>query len=132
MLTDEYRQFHPGDDFPRNTVFIFFAIERVLLKMLTIEKEYLSQLKEIVITLLKDEDVKIVLFGSRARGDNHRFSDVDIGIIPLGKLRAERITLLKEKVEDLNIPYKVEIVNLSEVSESFRTEALKDVVVWKG
>ncbi|HHT9111254.1 MAG TPA: nucleotidyltransferase family protein [Candidatus Brocadiaceae bacterium] len=100
--------------------------------MLTIEKEYLSQLKEIVITLLKDEDVKIVLFGSRARGDNHRFSDVDIGIIPLGKLRAERITLLKEKVEDLNVPYKVEIVNLLEVSESFRTEALKDAVVWKG
>jgi len=34
-------------------------------------------------------------------------------------------------VENLNIPYKVEIVDFSEVSESFRKESLKDAMVWK-
>jgi predicted nucleotidyltransferase len=101
------------------------------LKELSIGKEYLSIIKETVVTSLKDDKVKIVLFGSRARGDNNRCSDVDIGIIPFGKFKEERITLLKEKVENLNIPYKVEIVNLSEVSEEFKTEAMKDAVIWK-
>ena len=101
------------------------------MKELSIEKEYLSIIKEAVVTSLKDDKVKIVLFGSRARGDNQRCSDVDIGIIPVGKFNKDRITLLKEKVEDLNIPYKVEIVNLSEVSEEFKTEAMRNAVVWK-
>jgi len=101
------------------------------LKVSSIEKKYLSIIKEAVVASLKDDKVKIILFGSRARGDNNRCSDVDIGIIPFGKFKEERITLLKEKVENLNIPYKVEIVNLSEVSEEFKTEAMKDAVVWK-
>ena len=101
------------------------------MKELSIEKEYLSIIKEAVVTSLKDDKVKIVLFGSRARGDNQRCSDVDIGIIPVGKFNKDRITLLKEKVEDLNIPYKVEIVNLSEVSGEFKREVMKDAVVWK-
>jgi len=43
----------------------------------------------------------------------------------------KKITLLKENVENLNIPYKVEIVDFSGVSESFRKESLKEAVVWK-
>lgn len=101
------------------------------MKELRIEKEYLSIIKEVVVTALKDDKVKIVLFGSRARGDNNRCSDVDIGIIPFGKFNDGRVTILKEKVENLNIPYKVEIVNLSEVSEEFKTEVMKDAVIWK-
>ncbi|MEB2309075.1 MAG: nucleotidyltransferase domain-containing protein [Candidatus Brocadiaceae bacterium] len=87
--------------------------------------------KDIVITFLKDEEVKVILFGSRARGNNQISSDVDVGIIPAGKFREERITLLKEKIENINIPYKVEIVNLSEVSEEFKREAMKDAIIWK-
>jgi predicted nucleotidyltransferase len=75
--------------------------------------------------------LQIVLFGSRARGDNYISSDVDIGIIPYGKFDEKKITLLKENVENLNIPYKVEIVDFSGVSESFRKESLKKAVVWK-
>ncbi|MBW7897569.1 MAG: nucleotidyltransferase domain-containing protein [Candidatus Brocadia sp. BROELEC01] len=87
--------------------------------------------KDIVIAFLKDEEVKVILFGSRARGNNQISSDVDVGIIPAGKFREERITLLKEKIENINIPYKVEIVNLSEVSEEFKREAMKDAIIWK-
>lgn len=39
---------------------------------------------------------------------------------------------LKELViEDSNIPYKVEVVNFSEVSEGFKKSALKEAIVWK-
>jgi len=80
---------------------------------------------------LKYDKVKVILFGSRARGDNYISSDIDIGIIPYGKFDDKKITLLKEKTENLNIPYKVEIVNFMEVSKEFKQEALKKVVIWK-
>lgn len=95
------------------------------------ENPYLTTLKSEITTFFENEDVKIVLFGSRARGDNHPAADVDIGIIPGAALDTTRFTLLQEKIEDLNIPYKVEIINFAEVSESFRDEALRQVIVWK-
>ena len=41
------------------------------------------------------------------------------------------IVLLKEKIDELNIPYTVDIVDLSRVSKTFRERALRDGVVWK-
>ena len=58
-------------------------------------------------------------------------SDVDIGLIPYGEGERKKIVLLREKIEDLNISYNVEVVNFLEVSESFKKEAMKEVVVWK-
>jgi len=95
------------------------------------ENPYLTRLKSEITTFFQDETVRIVLFGSRARGDSHPAADVDIGIIPSGRVDNTKIALLNEKIEDLNIPYKVEIVNFAEVSESFREEALRQVIVWK-
>ena len=95
------------------------------------ENQYITRLKGEITTFFEDEDVKIVLFGSRARGDNNPAADIDIGLIPSGELDNTRIALLHEKIEDLNIPYKVEIVNFAEVSESFKKEALRQVIVWK-
>ncbi|MEW6102992.1 MAG: nucleotidyltransferase domain-containing protein [bacterium] len=80
---------------------------------------------------LKDEKLKIVLFGSFARGENYSGSDIDIEIIPKEKISEKKIPLLRERIEDLNIPYKVEIVNLDETSMDFKNLALKDAIVWK-
>jgi len=104
----------------------------VLKKDLGCRNHYLIKLKNLVLSVLKDEQVKVVVFGSRARGDNHYASDIDIGLIPYGKINGKKIAELREKIEDLNIPYKVEIVDFSQASESFKKEALKEVVVWKG
>lgn len=95
------------------------------------ENKYLSELKSEAIKILHGENVKVVLFGSRV-GNNHSVcSDVDIGIIPYGKFDRSKLAFLKEKAEGINIPYKVDIINFEEVSESFKKEALKEVVVWK-
>ncbi len=91
----------------------------------------MEKLKEVTISAFEGENVKIVLFGSRARQDNHVVSDVDIGLIPFGKLNKKKVILLKEKVEELNIPYKVEIVDFSETSLDFKKEAMKEAIIWK-
>ena len=38
---------------------------------------------------------------------------------------------LREKLEELNVPYKVELIDFSYVSEDFRNLALKNTVWWK-
>ena len=99
--------------------------------MVTQEDVYLKKLRDCVINELGDESVKIILFGSRAAGRHHPASDVDIGLIPKGPWNVRKLSSLKEKIEDLNIPYTVDLVDLNGVSGRFRQQALKDVIVWK-
>ncbi len=95
------------------------------------ELNSLKKLKEVLLSFLKGEDVKVVLFGSRARGDFVSTSDIDVGIIIGESVDRKKIILLREYIEELNIPYKVEIVDFSMVSEEFKQMALKEAVVWK-
>ena len=81
---------------------------------------------------LEGEKVKIILFGSRGRQDNCLTSDVDIGLIPYERLDKRKVIFLKQKIEDLNVPYKVEIVDFSTVSSDFKKEAMKGAIIWKG
>lgn len=91
----------------------------------------IRNLKEHVLGFLGNKNIKIVVFGSKARGDNSAFSDVDIGIIPKGEFNRNSLTLLREFIENSNIPYKVDIVDFSSTSEQFKSEALKDAEIWK-
>ena len=95
------------------------------------ENRYLERLKKLILTAMEGEKVKIILFGSRSRRDNCGTSDVDIGLIPRGRVDKKKVVLLKEKIEGLNIPYKVEIVDFSTVSPDFKKEALKGAATWK-
>jgi hypothetical protein len=73
--------------------------------------------------------VKAYLFGSSVREDYKKFSDIDIA---LENADSKAITLLKYKLEDLNIPYKVEIIDLSKASKKFKKEIFKNgVLIWK-
>jgi len=99
--------------------------------MSDIYKKSSELIKKTVLDALGEEDVTIMLFGSRARGDFMRRSDIDIGILPKNEYNQKKIILLKEKLEEMNIPYKVEVVDLSKVSKVFREKALKEGVIWK-
>lgn len=93
--------------------------------------DFESIAKAIVLEELKDFKCEIFLFGSRATAQNHRFSDMDIGIIPHTPLDVKVIRALIEKLRNSCIPFKVEVVDFSHVSESFKEDALKQVVQWK-
>jgi len=95
--------------------------------------KYLDILKQKVVEFMKDEDVQVILFGSRAKQSDTRVSvsDVDIGIIPGNSFDRRKLVFLREYLEESTIPYKVEVVDFSMVSEEFRRLALKDAEVWK-
>lgn len=99
----------------------------------TVYKRSLNLLRKIIRDIFgEDEDVEVVLFGSRARGDYTRVSDIDVGVlIKEDKANRKKFILLKEKVENSNIPYKMDLVNLSQTSEEFRERALREGISWK-
>jgi predicted nucleotidyltransferase len=76
-----------------------------------------------------NSQAKVYLFGSSVKGDYKKFSDIDIAIENGDK---EAITNIRYKIENLNIPYKVEIIDLSKVSKEFKKEILKTgILIWK-
>ena len=97
----------------------------------TVYQKSVQDLKSLVFEILKEENATIILFGSRARGDFSRVSDIDIGVLPGKNFDRKKLVLLKERIENLNIPYTVDIVDLSRVSEVFKEKALREGIVWK-
>lgn len=70
----------------------------------------------------------LFLFGSRARGDDNKFSDVDLGIYKKKDVDL-KISLLREILENSNLPFKVDIVVLNN-NEKFRDVVSKEGVRW--
>ncbi|HHH37368.1 MAG TPA: nucleotidyltransferase domain-containing protein [Epsilonproteobacteria bacterium] len=70
-------------------------------------------------------DARIYLFGSRARDDASRFSDIDIAIEGEAPLK-ERLAEVRFAIEESLMPWKVDIVDLKQVPY------LKDVVRKEG
>jgi len=91
----------------------------------------ITDIKHQILEFLKDQEVGIILFGSRSRKNHHRGSDIDIGIIPRERFNPQRLVLLRDFLENLNTPYKIDIVDFSNVSEAFKREALKEAEWWR-
>jgi predicted nucleotidyltransferase len=91
----------------------------------------IQKVKAAVLQAFKDEDVRVILFGSRARGNAHCTSDIDIGILPHSSCDRKKIAALRAELEEMNIPYTVDLVDLSAVSEDFRQKVLDEGEVWK-
>jgi uncharacterized protein len=90
----------------------------------------ITDIKHLILEFLKDQEADIFLFGSRSRGNHQWNSDIDIGIIPKERFNPQQLVLLREFFENLNTPYKIDIVDFSNVSEAFREEVLKEAEWW--
>lgn len=94
--------------------------------------QYVERIKNCVIRHLAKENVAVAFFGSAAVGDDTYTSDVDIAVIPKGEWNRWKLSLLREDLDNLNVPYTVDVVDFSTVSESFRATALLKAIWWKG
>jgi predicted nucleotidyltransferase len=87
---------------------------------------------EIVQKILRDWDagVKVIAFGSRVHGRHLRkFSDLDLAVWPASPLDWRRIAKLKDAFEYSDLPIRVDVLDLSEVSDEFREIVLKEFLV---
>ncbi len=82
------------------------------------------KLRDIINELKKHNPKKIILFGSRARGDYRKNSDIDIAVDLDLSFREKR--KLKEKIDLISGLYSVDLIFLNEVEESFKNKILKE------
>lgn len=65
-------------------------------------------------------DCSVWAFGSRVAGNPRPFSDLDLAIEGEGPLPLERMDALREAFRESPLPWKVDIVDLANVSDTFR------------
>lgn len=87
-----------------------------------------NQIKEIIRKHLPGGDFKIFLFGSYASRTNQTSSDLDVGIWGKKKIAGHLLIQIEEELDNSRIPYKIDVVDFSQVPKSFREIALKKIV----
>jgi uncharacterized protein len=95
--------------------------------------EITDELKEKLIGILNAlfPKAKIYLFGSRATGKHGPLSDIDIALDIDEVIPRVKVGEANALMEALNIPIKVDIVDLHGVSDVMREMILKEKVIWK-
>ncbi len=92
-----------------------------------LDKKNLERLKKIKETLFDPDKYEVFVYGSRVIGNNDKYSDIDIGIIPKDNLTAS----LKEQFKDLlyksRIPYFTDVTDFSKVDTNFKKQALNNI-----
>lgn len=85
-------------------------------------------IKQILIKHLP-EDTCVWAFGSRARGNPKKFSDLDLAIDSHGmKLPLSLIVELNDELDESDLPFKVDVLDWNDISERFRAN-IRDSLV---
>ncbi len=90
-----------------------------------LEEIYLNEIKEILRRYIPNE--RVLAFGSRVHQHNLKtFSDIDLAIMTTQPLNNKVYMQLKETFEESNLPFRVDLVDWSLISDSFRNIILKN------
>lgn len=91
----------------------------------------LVQIVKIVAEVLKDRPCVVYLFGSRANNSARSTSDYDIAMLAEQELASE-LSILRFQLEEANIPYTVDVIDLRSVAPDFRQRVeTEGQVIWK-
>ncbi len=69
---------------------------------------------------------KAIVYGSRAKGCNHRFSDIDLTLDGDG-LTGKHLKRIMEQVDDLLLPYEVDLSLFGKIKNDALVEHIKRV-----
>ena len=63
---------------------------------------------------------QVFVFGSRAGGKPKKFSDLDLLVKDFLAIAPDKLAILSEEFLESDLPYKVDLVLSSEISDSFK------------
>ncbi len=90
----------------------------------------LAEVRRLVVEGLRGYRARVYLFGSWATGNSGRTSDIDVAIMPLEPIPGDIISGIRETLEESNVIYPVDVVDLSGTSCDFRERVLREGVSW--
>jgi len=82
-------------------------------------EKIINNLVYVLVEKLQPE--RVLLFGSRAKGENKPYSDIDLAVELNQNIDFRLKRKIKELIEDISGMYSVDIVYLNECSENFKT-----------
>jgi uncharacterized protein len=89
-------------------------------------------LSKLLIQPLRSKNVNLYIFGSRARGTQHPFSDIDILLVEPNDFRisASELSKIKEALEESSLTVKVDLVKIQDLAKSYvdRVDAEKVLI----
>ncbi len=89
-----------------------------------LEETYLKQIKDILYKYIPNE--RVLAFRSQVHQHNLKpFSDIDLAIITTQPLDNKLYMQLKETFEESDLPFRIDLVDWSLISDSFRNIILK-------
>jgi predicted nucleotidyltransferase len=90
----------------------------------------LQEARRIVLDRLHGQSARVFLYGSWVTGRPGRASDIDIGVLPKQALPDGLLGEIREALEESTVVYPVDLVDLSEVSPSFRERVVREGIPW--
>lgn len=93
------------------------------------EPEY-NILFDLAVNPLKTAGAKVWIFGSRARGDQRPFSDIDLlySFSPSKSRPPGLVFEIGAALEDSRLSYKVDLVDLEHLAESYRPSVEREKI----
>ena len=93
--------------------------------MIDLDKKYADYIKNIIAQNL--DNYKLYIFGSRVKGSKKKYSDIDIAIAS-NELTSQIKSKLEFIFENSTIPYKIDIIDLNNITEKFKSLIEQDLV----
>jgi len=93
-----------------------------------IETNYLEHVKDIITSIINDQNLKIYVFGSRATGKARKYSDLDIALDLKIEIDSKKMSKIATELENTTIPYKIDVVDLNAITENFKKCIENDLV----
>ncbi|HBC45094.1 MAG: polymerase beta domain protein region protein [Candidatus Collierbacteria bacterium GW2011_GWB1_45_35] len=95
---------------------------------MTIDPKLKNDISAIALKHINPNETKVFIFGSRVSGTNVKFSDIDLGFESDKKIPYNLIMDIEDDFENSNIPYSVDVVDFSKVSNKFKEVAMKNIM----
>ena len=92
--------------------------------MIDLEEKYINFIKETINKHL--QKCKIYLFGSRVKSKARKYSDIDIAL-DCESLDEKILLKIKNDFENSTLPYEVDVLDLNNISESFKEHIKNDL-----
>ena len=74
----------------------------------------------------KKAGIKVFVFGSRARGDFKKFSDLDLLLESSKQISLGFVANLSENLSHSNLPIKVDLVRLEDLAKAYKENVMRE------
>jgi predicted nucleotidyltransferase len=90
----------------------------------------IDEVRRLVLAGLSGYRVRVILFGSWATESATRTSDIDVAVLPIDPIPRYVLSEIRQALEDSNVLYPVDLVDISDSLEDFRARVLREGVLW--